>query len=170
MAGKFNRYVLIIQKLRRAGERGFNFNEIQKYVFGSSGTMDPEDQISLRTFQRYIHDIKDSFGIQIACNGFGCYHIENENSDQKLNLRLLEAIHLYSLGTWWAWTAIRKSRYSDWTALKLSVSHRSDSLFLQNSAYPNISRTVLALPGPIRAGSPVSLRRKVQECPEDQNP
>jgi predicted DNA-binding transcriptional regulator YafY len=97
MADKFNRYVLIIQKLRRAGERGFNFNEIQKYVHGNSGTMDPEDCISQRTFQRYIHDIKESFGIKIACNGFGCYHIENENSDQKLNLRLLEAIHLYSL-------------------------------------------------------------------------
>jgi predicted DNA-binding transcriptional regulator YafY len=97
MPEKLNRYVLIIQKLRRAGEKGAGFEEIQDYIFRNSGTQDPEDRISQRTFQRYIHSIRDSFGIKIACNGFGCYSIEQESSEQKLSLRLLEAIHLYSL-------------------------------------------------------------------------
>jgi len=97
MAEKLNRYVLIIQKLRRAGEKGASFGEIRDYVFRNSGTQDPEDNISQRTFQRYIHSIRDSFGIQIACNGFNCYYIEQENSGRKLSLRLLEAIQLYSL-------------------------------------------------------------------------
>jgi predicted DNA-binding transcriptional regulator YafY len=97
MAEKLNRYVLIIQVLRRYGEQGARFEEIQDYVFRNSGTQDPEDNISQRTFQRYIHNIKDSFGIQIACNGLGYYVIEQESSEQKLSIRLLEAIHLYSL-------------------------------------------------------------------------
>ena len=97
MAEKLNRYVQIILKLRRAGESGVPFHEIQQFIFMNSGTMDEEDKISQRTFQRYIITIYDSFGIKIVCNGFGHYYIKNENSDQKLSVRLLETIHLYNL-------------------------------------------------------------------------
>jgi predicted DNA-binding transcriptional regulator YafY len=85
------RYLLIVKKLRNS--KLATFNEINDYMQCEFELLDTPRNISLRTFQRDLNEIRTIFNIDIKCNNFNQYYIaEEENSG--FNNRMMEAFDL----------------------------------------------------------------------------
>src|SRR5450759_5193220 len=85
------RYLLIVKKLRNS--RLATFNEINDYIQREFELMDGPRNISLRTFQRDLNEIRTIFNIDIKCNYSNQYYIvEDENSG--FNNRMMEAFDI----------------------------------------------------------------------------
>jgi len=85
------RYLLIVKKLRNS--RLATFNEINEYIQREFELMDTPRNISLRTFQRDLNEIRTIFNIDIKCNTSNQYYIaEDENSG--FNNRMMEAFDI----------------------------------------------------------------------------
>jgi predicted DNA-binding transcriptional regulator YafY len=85
------RYLLIVKKLRNS--RPATFNEINEYIQREFELLDAPRNISLRTFQRDLNEIRTIFNIDIKCNISNQYYIaEEENSG--FNNRMMEAFDI----------------------------------------------------------------------------
>jgi len=85
------RYLLIVKKLRNS--RLATFNEINDYIQREFELLDTPRNISLRTFQRDLNEIRTIFNIDIKCNNSNQYFIaEEENSG--FNNRMMEAFDI----------------------------------------------------------------------------
>ena len=85
------RYLLIVKKLQNS--RLATFNEINYYIQREFELMEGPRDISLRTFQRDLNEIRTIFNIDIKCNNSNQYYIaEDENSD--FNNRMMEAFDI----------------------------------------------------------------------------
>ena len=85
------RYLLIIKKLRNS--KCATFREINDYFHREFELIDGPKEISLRTFQRDLTEIRTIFNIAIKCNKLNQYYIE-EDDYQDYNSRLLEAFDI----------------------------------------------------------------------------
>jgi predicted DNA-binding transcriptional regulator YafY len=82
------RFLLIVKKLRNS--RYATFSEINEYIQREFELLDTPRNISLRTFQRDLNEIRTIFNIDIKCNNSNQYFIaEEENSG--FNSRMMEA-------------------------------------------------------------------------------
>ncbi len=88
----FLRYISLIKKLRTAPA---SFDEIQKYIRREGELQDLSADISRRTLQRDILEIRSLFNIDIQCNRRYQYYIES-NDEDVFNSRMLEAFDLFS--------------------------------------------------------------------------
>ena len=88
------RYLTIIKKLRN--KRLATFEEIRGHLYEQEGISGYKLDISLRTFQRDLNDIRSLFNIDIKFNRVsGVYYIyDDEETD--LNNRMLEAFDLFN--------------------------------------------------------------------------
>lgn len=85
------RYLLIVKKLRNS--RVATFNEINNYIQCEFELLDTPRNISLRTFQRDLNEIRTIFSIDIKCNYSNQYYIaEEENSG--FNNRMMESFDI----------------------------------------------------------------------------
>jgi predicted DNA-binding transcriptional regulator YafY len=85
------RYLLIVKKLRNSNLA--TFNEINEFIGREFELLDTARNISLRTFQRDINEIRTIFNIDIKCNSSNQYYIaEEENSG--FNNRMIEAFDI----------------------------------------------------------------------------
>ncbi|MCE5345387.1 MAG: WYL domain-containing protein [Bacteroidales bacterium] len=85
------RYLIIVKKLRNS--RLATFNEINDYIMREFELMEGPRNISLRTFQRDLNEIRTIFNIDIKCNNSNQYYIvEEENSG--FNNRMIEAFDI----------------------------------------------------------------------------
>jgi predicted DNA-binding transcriptional regulator YafY len=85
------RYLLVVKKLRNSGTA--TFNEINDYIRREFELMDAPRDISIRTFQRDLNEIRTIFNIDIKCNNSNQYYIvEDENS--VFNNRMMEAFDI----------------------------------------------------------------------------
>ncbi len=85
------RYLLIVKKIRNS--RFATFNEINEYIQREFELLDAPRNISLRTFQRDLNEIRTIFNIDIKCNNSNQYYIaEEENSG--FNNRMMEAFDI----------------------------------------------------------------------------
>lgn len=85
------RYLLIVKKLRNS--RLATFNEINDYIKREFELLDTPRNISLRTFQRDLNEIRTIFNIDIRCTDSNQYYIsEEENSG--FNNRMMEAFDI----------------------------------------------------------------------------
>lgn len=85
------RYLLVVKKLRNSGTA--TFNEINEYIRREFALMDAPRDISIRTFQRDLNEIRTIFNIDIKCNSSNQYYIvEEENSG--FNNRMMEAFDI----------------------------------------------------------------------------
>lgn len=85
------RYLLIIKKLRNS--LSATFKEINEYIQREFELMEGPKNISLRTFQRDLNDIRTIFNVDIQCNNSNQYYIlEDENSG--FNNRMIEAFDI----------------------------------------------------------------------------
>jgi predicted DNA-binding transcriptional regulator YafY len=85
------RYLLIVKKLRNS--RLATFKEINAYIQREFELIDTPRNISLRTFQRDLNEIRTIFNIDIKCNNSNQYYIaEEENSG--FNNRMMEAFDI----------------------------------------------------------------------------
>jgi predicted DNA-binding transcriptional regulator YafY len=90
------RYLIIIKKLRNS--KYATFNEINEYILREFEILDAPKNISLRTFQRDINEIRTIFNIDIHCNNSNQYFIEADEHSG-FNYRMLEAFDIInSLG------------------------------------------------------------------------
>jgi predicted DNA-binding transcriptional regulator YafY len=85
------RYLLIIKKLRFT--KSATFIEINEFVKREFELLDAPKEISLRTFQRDLNEIRSIFNIDIKCNNSNQYYIE-EDERSGFNNRLLEAFDI----------------------------------------------------------------------------
>ncbi len=85
------RYLLIVKKLRNS--RLATFKEINDYIQCEFELLDTPRNISLRTFQRDLNEIRTIFNIDIKCNYSNQYYIaEEENSG--FNNRMMESFDI----------------------------------------------------------------------------
>lgn len=85
------RYLLIVKKLRNSGNA--TFNEINEYLRREFEIIDSPKNISIRTFQRDLNEIRTIFNIDIRCNNSNQYYIaEEENAG--FNNRMMEAFDI----------------------------------------------------------------------------
>jgi predicted DNA-binding transcriptional regulator YafY len=85
------RYLLIVKKLRNS--RIASFNEINEYIQQEFGLLDTPRNISIRTFQRDLNDIRTIFNIDIKCNSSNRYYIADEENTG-FNNRMMEAFDI----------------------------------------------------------------------------
>jgi predicted DNA-binding transcriptional regulator YafY len=85
------RYLLIIKKLRNS--RLATFKEINDYIQREFELMDTPRNISLRTFQRDLNEIRTIFNIDIKCNYSNQYYIAEEEYSG-FNNRMLESFDI----------------------------------------------------------------------------
>lgn len=88
----FLRYTSLIKKLRTAPA---SFDVIQKHFRREGEVHDLPLEISQRTLQRDIKEIRSLFNIDIQCNSNHEYFISS-NEDETFNTRTLEAFDLFS--------------------------------------------------------------------------
>lgn len=85
------RYLLIVKKLRNSGSA--TFDEINEYLRREFEIIDSPKNISIRTFQRDLNEIRTIFNIDIKCNNSNQYYIaEEENAG--FNNRMMEAFDI----------------------------------------------------------------------------
>ena len=99
----FLRYIAIIQKLR-SGEA--SFEEIKKMLSNQNEISGEEFELSKRTFQRDLNDIRTIFNIDIRTNNRNNYYITEEEGDT-LRSRMLETFDHFDL----LYRAKHKSKY-----------------------------------------------------------
>lgn len=87
------RYLLIIKKLRNG--RLATFSEINQYLQDEFGILDAPKNISLRTFQRDLNEIRTIFNVDIKCNNQNQYYIA-EDEQSGFNNRMMEAFDLFN--------------------------------------------------------------------------
>ena len=87
------RFLLIIKKLRNA--RFATFEEINDYILREFELIDAPKEISLRTFQRDLNEIRTIFNIDIQCNNSHQYFIE-EDEHSGFNNRMMEAFDVFN--------------------------------------------------------------------------
>ncbi|QQS51097.1 MAG: WYL domain-containing protein [Bacteroidota bacterium] len=87
------RFLLIIKKLRNS--KFATFNEINDYIEREFDIMDSPKNISLRTFQRDLNEIRSIFNIDIHCNNLNQYYIE-EDEHSGFNNRMMEAFDIFN--------------------------------------------------------------------------
>lgn len=85
------RYLLIIKKLRSS--RVATFPEINEFLKQEFELLDSPRDISLRTFQRDLNEIRTIFNIDIHCNNYYQYFIE-EDELSGFNNRMMEAFDI----------------------------------------------------------------------------
>jgi hypothetical protein len=85
------RYLLIIKKLRVS--KLATFIEINEYLKNEFELLDTPGDISLRTFQRDLSEIRTIFNIDIHCNYYNQYFIE-EDELSGFNNRMMEAFDI----------------------------------------------------------------------------
>jgi predicted DNA-binding transcriptional regulator YafY len=85
------RYLLIIKKLRFSGSA--TFIEINEFLRREFELLDSIKEISLRTFQRDINEIRSIFNIDIKCKNSNQYYIEEDESSG-FNNRMLESFDI----------------------------------------------------------------------------
>lgn len=85
------RYLLIVKKLRNS--RFVTFKEINEYIQREFELMDAPRNISLRTFQRDLNEIRTIFNIDIKCNNSNQYFIAEEENPG-FNNRMMEAFDI----------------------------------------------------------------------------
>lgn len=85
------RYLLIIKKLRSS--RVATFIEINEFLKQEFELLDSPRDISLRTFQRDLNEIRTIFNIDIHCNNYNQYFIE-EDELSGFNNRMMEAFDI----------------------------------------------------------------------------
>lgn len=87
------RFLLIIKKLRNS--RFATFEEINEYIIREFELIDTPKEISLRTFQRDLNEIRTIFNIDIRCNNSHQYFIE-EDEQSGFNNRMMEAFDVFN--------------------------------------------------------------------------
>jgi len=87
------RFLLIIKKLRNS--RFATFEEINEYILREFELIDAPKEISLRTFQRDLNEIRTIFNIDIHCNNSHQYFIE-EDEQSGFNNRMMEAFDVFN--------------------------------------------------------------------------
>lgn len=85
------RYLLIVKKLRNS--RAATYNEINEYIQREFELLDAPRNISLRTFQRDLNEIRTIFNIDIKCNNSNQYYIAEEENPG-FNNRMMEAFDI----------------------------------------------------------------------------
>ena len=90
------RHILIIRKLKSAGEA--TFKEIAFFLENESEIQDVDLYISLRTFQRDVVEIRKLYNIDIQYDfSRMVYYIEENETEQEANTRLLEAFDMFNI-------------------------------------------------------------------------
>jgi len=87
------RFLLIIKKLRNS--RKATFDEINKYLEREFELIDAPRNVSIRTFQRDLNEIRSIFNIDIKCNSTNQYYIDEEE-DSNFNIRMMEGFDLFN--------------------------------------------------------------------------
>lgn len=87
------RFLLIIKKLRNS--RFATFEEINEYILREFELIDAPKEISLRTFQRDLNEIRTIFNIDVHCNNSHQYYIE-EDEQSGFNNRMMEAFDIFN--------------------------------------------------------------------------
>jgi predicted DNA-binding transcriptional regulator YafY len=85
------RYLLVVKKLRKSGTA--TFDEINDYIRREFELMDAPRDISIRTFQRDLNEIRSIFNIDIKCNNSNQYYIVDEENSG-FNNRMMEAFDI----------------------------------------------------------------------------
>ena len=85
------RYLLVVKKLRNSGTA--TFNEINEYIRREFELMDAPRDISIRTFQRDLNEIRTIFNVDIKCNSSNQYYIVEEENPG-FNNRMMEAFDI----------------------------------------------------------------------------
>jgi predicted DNA-binding transcriptional regulator YafY len=88
------RHNIIIKKLRYGREA--SFKEICDYLKQEAELAGEDLDISKRTFQRDLNDIRTIYDIDIQCNSNHSYYIADEGIQPEVNTRMLEAFDLYN--------------------------------------------------------------------------
>jgi len=88
------RHNLIRRKLQNGREA--SFNEICDYLKQEAELAGEDLDISKRTFQRDLNDIRTLYDIDIQCNSNHLYYIADEGIQPEVNTRMLEAFDLYN--------------------------------------------------------------------------
>lgn len=89
-----SRYILIIRRLEKGPA---TFRHISEYLSMASEAQDRNFDISIRTLQRDIRDIREQFGIEIANERHGekRYYIRSRPENDNTGFRLLEACQMH---------------------------------------------------------------------------
>ncbi len=89
-----SRYILIIRRLEKGPA---TFRHISEYLSRASESQDRNFDISIRTLQRDIRDIREQFGIEIANERHGekRYFIRSRPENDNTGYRLLEACQMH---------------------------------------------------------------------------
>jgi predicted DNA-binding transcriptional regulator YafY len=87
------RYLLIIKRLRNSKKA--SFSEINQYLQDEFSILDAPKNISLRTFQRDLNEIRTIFNIDIKCNSQNQYYI-SEDDESGFNKRMMEAFDVFN--------------------------------------------------------------------------
>lgn len=89
-----SRYVLIIRRLEKGPA---TFRNISEYLSRASAFHDKNYDITIRTFQRDIRDIREQFGIEITNerNGDRRYYIKSRPENDDTGYLLLEACQMH---------------------------------------------------------------------------
>lgn len=87
------RYTLIIKRLRK---RPATFEEIADYLAYQSELEEYNFNISLRTFQRDVIDIRQVYKIDIQYHRSNRHYFINEDEQQEINERILEAFDTFN--------------------------------------------------------------------------
>jgi len=92
-----HRLLFIIKKLRSS--KAATFDEINDYIKREFELKDGAKDISIRTLQRDLNDIRELFCIDIKCNSSNQYYIAEDIEDEysQHNRRLLEAFDIHNL-------------------------------------------------------------------------
>jgi predicted DNA-binding transcriptional regulator YafY len=88
------RYLLIIKKLRNS--RRATFEELNEYIRQEFSLMDSPRDISQRTLQRDLNEIRSIFNIDIQCNKSNMYFIKEEEEQSDFNNRMMEAFDIFN--------------------------------------------------------------------------
>jgi len=87
------RFLLIIKKLRNS--KYASFQEINTFLQDEFALIDAPKEISLRTFQRDLNEIRTIFNIDIQCNSENLYFIADDET-LDFNNRMMEAFDVFN--------------------------------------------------------------------------
>ncbi len=87
------RYSLIIKKLRRVDT---SFKEISEYLKRESELQEYNFNVSLRTFQRDLNDIREIFKIDIQYDRSRNVYFTDKDEEPEMNERILEAFDTFN--------------------------------------------------------------------------
>lgn len=93
-----NRQRLLVYSaiIRAVKNKPMTFNELQTKLQKEESLSDGKTDFAQRTFQRYLKDINDLFGIEIKANGHNQYVIISEGEYTHFDNRLFEYFNIFS--------------------------------------------------------------------------